>query len=174
MNKPKNISKQSGLTLIEVLAALVILGIVFIGIMSVFPQMTSFNEKSDAKLDTMNLARQEMATFTKNDDTYPFEFPIETENLKLFIKTKLETQFLNEVITEVDLEPEPDPNPSNEDSFDYLIEKDGIEFHFQILINPDLGSGLTNEISLYRVILNVKSEDNTPKSKTYGYMEIKK
>lgn len=174
MNKPKNILKQSGLTLIEVLAALVILGIVFIGIMSVFPQMTLFNEKSDAKLDTMNLARQEMATFTKNDDAYPYEFPVETENLKLFVKTKLENQYLNEVITEVYLEPDPDPNLIIEDSFYYLIEKNGIEFHFQILNNPDLGNGPTDEISLYRVILNVKSEDNTSKSKTYGYLEIKK
>ncbi|KYG58091.1 type IV pilus modification PilV family protein [Planococcus maritimus] len=58
MNKLK---LQQGLTLVEVLAALVILGIVFVGIMTVFPQMTLFNNKTEAKLDTMNLARQEMA-----------------------------------------------------------------------------------------------------------------
>ena len=53
---------EKGLTLVEVLAALVILGIVFIGIMTVFPQMTTFNAKTEVKLDTMNLARQEMAS----------------------------------------------------------------------------------------------------------------
>lgn len=58
-------TKQDGLTLIEVLAALVILGILFVGIMSVFPQMTLFNVKTEAKLDTMNLARQEMADVTE-------------------------------------------------------------------------------------------------------------
>ncbi|MFP3323715.1 type II secretion system protein [Planococcus sp. SIMBA_160] len=62
MNKLKS---QRGLTLVEVLAALVILGIVFVGIMTVFPQMTLFNNKTEAKLDTMNLARQEMAVITK-------------------------------------------------------------------------------------------------------------
>lgn len=50
-----------GLTLVEILAAVVILGILFIGIMSIFPQMTLFNAKTETKLDTMNLARQEMA-----------------------------------------------------------------------------------------------------------------
>lgn len=49
-----------GLTLVEVLAAVVILGILFVGIMSIFPQMTLFNAKTATKLDTMNLARQEM------------------------------------------------------------------------------------------------------------------
>lgn len=60
-------SNEKGLTLVEVLAALVILGILFVGIMTIFPQMTLFNEKTEAKLDTMNLARQEMAKI--NDGT---------------------------------------------------------------------------------------------------------
>ena len=51
-----------GLTLVEVLAAVVILGILFVGIMSIFPQMTLFNAKTETKLDTMNLAKQEMAS----------------------------------------------------------------------------------------------------------------
>ncbi|WP_298830425.1 type II secretion system protein [uncultured Planococcus sp.] len=53
---------DKGLTLVEVLAAVVILGILFVGIMSIFPQMTLFNAKTETKLDTMNLARQEMAS----------------------------------------------------------------------------------------------------------------
>lgn len=60
----KKLKSQQGLTLVEVLAALVILGIVFVGIMTVFPQMTLFNNKTEAKLDTMNLARQEMVSIT--------------------------------------------------------------------------------------------------------------
>ena len=57
----KALKNEKGLTLVEVLAALVILGIVFVGIMTIFPQMTLFNSKTETKLDTMNLARQEMA-----------------------------------------------------------------------------------------------------------------
>lgn len=60
-------NNEKGLTLVEVLASLVILGILFVGIMTIFPQMTLFNEKTEAKLDTMNLARQEMAAITTQD-----------------------------------------------------------------------------------------------------------
>ena len=52
---------EKGLTLVEVLAALVILSIIFVGVMTIFPQMTLFNAKTETKLDTMNLARQEMS-----------------------------------------------------------------------------------------------------------------
>lgn len=63
----KQWKSEKGLTLVEVLAALVILGIVFVGIMTVFPQMTLFTNKTEAKLDTMNLARQEMAAISTAD-----------------------------------------------------------------------------------------------------------
>ncbi|ETP68894.1 hypothetical protein G159_10060 [Planococcus glaciei CHR43] len=57
----KKYRNERGLTLVEVLAALVILGIIFTSIIAIFPQMTLFNNKTEAKLDTMNLAREEMA-----------------------------------------------------------------------------------------------------------------
>lgn len=57
--KPKS-NAQNGMSLVEVLAALVILGIIMIGLMTVFPQMTSFNAKTIGKLETMNLAKQEL------------------------------------------------------------------------------------------------------------------
>ncbi|KOF11781.1 hypothetical protein AC739_02910 [Planococcus glaciei] len=63
----KAIKNEKGLTLVEVLAALIILGIMFVGIMTIFPQMTLFNAKTEAKLDTMNLARQEVANIVKAD-----------------------------------------------------------------------------------------------------------
>lgn len=63
----KALKNEKGLTLVEVLAALVILGIVFVGIMTIFPQMTLFNAKTEAKLDTMNLAREEMADIVAAD-----------------------------------------------------------------------------------------------------------
>ncbi|MGN7388431.1 type II secretion system protein [Sporosarcina sp. SAFN-015] len=48
---------EKGMTLVEILAALVILGIVFIGFMTIFPQMTNFNQKTGTKLSAMNEAR---------------------------------------------------------------------------------------------------------------------
>jgi len=165
MGKAYKKINHAGLTLIEVLAALVILGIVFIGIMSVFPQMSAFNGKTESKLDTMNLARQEMSTFTKDDVLYTRGFPVETDALKLFIEDKLKIVFPTESISEEE--------PFDDDYLDYKLVKEGTNYHYQILKNPDIGSGFAAEISLYRVILSVRSESNTPVSKTYGYLEIK-
>ena len=57
MRRKQGIQNETGMTLVEILAALVILGIVFVGFMTIFPQMTSFNEKTGTKLSAMNEAR---------------------------------------------------------------------------------------------------------------------
>lgn len=51
---------EKGMTLVELLAAITILGIVLLSIMYVFPQMTSSNLQTEIKLETMNLARAEL------------------------------------------------------------------------------------------------------------------
>ena len=66
----KQFQSESGMTLVEILAALVILGIVFIGFMTVFPQMTAFNQKTDDKLETMNLAKKELAYWKRKEGAY--------------------------------------------------------------------------------------------------------
>lgn len=60
--------EEKGFTLVEVLAALTLLGIVFIGFMTIFPQMTKFNEKTEDKLVTMNLAKQELNNIDSKSD----------------------------------------------------------------------------------------------------------
>jgi len=78
-----------GMTLVEVLAALVILGIVFIGFMTIFPQMSLFNAKTEDKLKTMNLAKQELnnwngSTYSLSDfEEYP-EVPIDSQTVRRF------------------------------------------------------------------------------------------
>lgn len=91
-----------GLTLVEILAAVVILGILFIGIMSIFPQMTLFNAKTETKLDTMNLARQEMAYISgeagwvgKRDLADPSIY----ENFKTVLVTRMPAAGYTEITT---------------------------------------------------------------------------
>ncbi|WJY26439.1 type IV pilus modification PilV family protein [Sporosarcina trichiuri] len=57
---------EKGLTLVEVLAALLILGIVFVGFMTIFPQMDLFNQRTESKIVTMNLAKQELAALKES------------------------------------------------------------------------------------------------------------
>jgi len=55
------LKNDRGMTLVEVLAALAILGIVFVGFMTIFPQMNNVNNRTETKLVTMNIAKQELA-----------------------------------------------------------------------------------------------------------------
>ncbi|MFC7364702.1 MULTISPECIES: type IV pilus modification PilV family protein [Bhargavaea] len=96
MNRFMQFRDEKGLTLVEILATLVILGIVFIGIMTLFPQMTLFNERTEVKLDTMNVARQE-TSFIKS---IPLELEWEkvdemTETDNNLIAGQLETVLKN-------------------------------------------------------------------------------
>lgn len=61
--KAKN---EKGFTLVEVLAALTILGILFISYMTIFPQMTKMNERTGAKLETMNMAKETLVSVKEN------------------------------------------------------------------------------------------------------------
>lgn len=49
---------EKGFTLVEILASLTILGIVFISFMTIFPQMSNINDRTAAKLETMNMAKR--------------------------------------------------------------------------------------------------------------------
>ena len=66
-----------GFTLVEILASLTILGIIFISFMMIFPQMSNMNERTAAKLETMNVAKRVLVEikgppisldFSKKDD----------------------------------------------------------------------------------------------------------
>ena len=155
---------QNGLTLIEVLAALVILGIVFIGIMTVFPQMTLFNEKTETKLDTMNLAREEMAKITslKYIDSDITDLTVKFKDI---LNRKEDGTIINS------------PNPytitkdnTNSEYVIYSVLNSKIDFPYTIHVyrNKDLNGAIT----LYKVILQIKTNGTSLNSETYGYLEV--
>lgn len=116
-------NNEKGMTLVEILAALVILGIVFVSFMTIFPQMTNFNDRTETKLETMNLAKQELNELengymlltnqylipnNSNKDIKLFRYPIENyENyiceVEYFIKREVKrtsdpnSNFLNKI-----------------------------------------------------------------------------
>ncbi len=57
---------EKGMSLVELLAAITILGIVIVTSMSLFPQMTKFNMKTENKLETMNEARIKLEQVKEN------------------------------------------------------------------------------------------------------------
>jgi len=140
---------EAGMTLVEILAALVILGIVFIGFMTIFPQMTSFNEKTETKLVTMNLARAELSELKEkiytlkefdNQSGYQLEGGY-------WIKTKTEKpdiDIIYKTIYKIKKDPEPSPVEKTDD----------------------------NQVWLHRVQIVIFKNDKQI-SETFGYIKIK-
>ncbi|PID15672.1 hypothetical protein CSV63_07805 [Sporosarcina sp. P34] len=61
-----NTTKEKGFTLVEILAALTILGIVFVSFMTIFSQMNLFNTRTESKLETIHLAKKELNFWKEN------------------------------------------------------------------------------------------------------------
>lgn len=178
-------SNEKGLTLVEVLAALVILGILFVGIMTIFPQMTLFNEKTEAKLDTMNLARQEMAAITAQDK---WEKIIELSpldpltNIPEFLDdVKINDEMIALGYTEV-ISPAPPAGIKRfEKTADYFYEAD-IYLQCENFPDPTIPTGSCNEFErnkLYKVHVKILKKPisvsgaPTLSSETFSYLIYK-
>ncbi|QUW22514.1 type II secretion system protein [Sporosarcina sp. Marseille-Q4063] len=156
----KYFRNDKGLSLIEVLASLVILGIVFVGFMTIFPQMTLFNKKTEIKLETMNLAREEIALIKNKKE--PYVSPLNQNDINAIILGTNETVIKNPV----DLSK--NALRINYEKNDYIYEAD-----FYTDPVPDLDSKIHPEnIILYKVHLKVLA-DGKINSESYGYIEAK-
>lgn len=150
---------DKGLTLIEVLATLVILGIVFVGIMNIFPQMTLFNAKTYTKLDTMNLARQEMS---------------DIKSIKILPTGKVALERITEKLNGIAYTNPVGPNFEDEEEF-YEFTKSiveyGYKYELRFFSNPDF-TGEADTPSLHKIHLIIKTAEGVLSSETYGYIEV--
>ena len=177
MKKTNFLTNRKGLTLVEVLAALVILGIVFIGIMSVFPQMTLFNEKTETKLDTMNLARQEIQKFISvNSSEGNLDFNLFKNNMAVKFPSAeysyLEGTARLNMITQLSTKLAIDENTKH---YDFLLHGDFL-YVFQTNKVAELNEAeMTGLTSINKVILSIFVIENSVvknlSSETYGYLE---
>lgn len=136
---------ENGLTLVEVLAALVILGIVFISFMTLFPQMTNLNAKTEAKLETMNLARKELASVKSGD--VPAGFLDE----------------LKKPMGKVDIWTNTKPGEG-----DYTVE---VDYYTSPDLKPENPKSVEGQITLYKVHIKILKAGQKI-SETFGYIEL--
>lgn len=141
---------EAGMTLVEILAALVILGIVFIGFITIFPQMTLFNEKTGDKLETMNLAKRELASISKVSD--------------------LDEKIINSGGKVIDMDV-PDKNIKR---YEYELKKEGdkdtdyvcvVDLYTEKTLN-----GETHGDMLHKVTIKIVKDDKMV-SETFGYIK---
>lgn len=143
MRRNMGIANEKGLTLVEILAALVILGIVFIGYMTIFPQMTNFNEKTYAKLETMNLARKKLDDI--NGTMLPTECAGESDKC---------------IITDYE-----------EDEEDKILYK--VELEYKMQPDLDSIDGANDQVALHQVHIRYYKlgQEDKPISETFGYVQ---
>ncbi|MGK7377900.1 type IV pilus modification PilV family protein [Planococcus sp. 1R117A] len=190
----RKVGNEKGLTLVEVLAAMAILGIFFVGIMTIFPQMTLFNARTEIKLDTMNLAKQELASILTPSKWEKILVTSPTD------PTSLEPEFLKKEKIKLELEAlgysnDPansmDSLPYSANSFVRYKKEDDYRYETDIYLQCEpfllkeasaIGSGTkipcaeNDRIKLYKIHLKVFSNKNSRdgsyqmSSETYSYI----
>ena len=135
------------MTLVEILAALVILGIVFVGFMTVFPQMTNFNEKTETKLETMNAARILLEEFTKK--SYSEEYFSKSSE---FLYDSKNDHWIKTV-----------PLEDNLTTINYKVAKN-------LVVNQNNAAD-SRELGLRKVYISINKK-GTIISKTFGYIKV--
>ena len=144
-------NKEKGFTLVEVLAALTILGIVFISYMTIFPQMSNMNERTETKLETMNVAKK-VLTDIKNEESYAL---LEIDKIKTSPPSSTEYE-----IYKIDY-------PG------YNVEVDCYKTKVEKKYQTCSDKNETNRLpGLYKVHIKVL-KDNKLISETFGYVELK-
>lgn len=137
-------NNEKGMTLVEILAALVILGIVFVSFMTIFPQMNLFNRITETKLETMNVAKQQLAEIKQR--------PRVMLNSK---KIKSSTNKLNDFET------------YQMDNLEYTIYVDCLNNGTEICS----AENNTRKRDLYKIHIKVNKDDKLI-SQTFGYVEL--
>lgn len=148
---PFNYFKSNkGLSLVEVLGSIVLLAIVMISFMTVLPQMTSFNSKTESKLITINLAKEEMAEI----QTLTFSGVLTKDSI-----LSADARFR-----------EAPTSPPGTIGIKY--EKKNQTYLLYFFTTPDLvNRGHIKNRTLHKVHLTVTSKENIA-SETYGYIEV--
>lgn len=72
MERLKYFNNERGLTLLEVLLAIVILTIILVSIMNIFPQMGKINKQNEQKLVTVNVMKEVVHKWKNNETVRNF------------------------------------------------------------------------------------------------------
>lgn len=136
----KLLKNEKGLTLIEVLASIVLLSIVIVSFLSLFPQISNFNESTEENLQAAAVAK-EVRVLVKESSTnqHPQEFSFTNER----------TGPYNGV---------------------YIYEGQHNEFHVVIEVDENPFNMNGNIQNLYKFKVTIQNDENRPLSKTYGFI----
>jgi prepilin-type N-terminal cleavage/methylation domain-containing protein len=154
------IKNEKGVTLVEVIAAMALLSIILIGIMSIFPQMGFINKQNVDKSQAVNSAKQILNEWKSED----------TVNGAIVINA-----LKKETPATIDWPIPPEVTPTSTTDPYYTFKISDIKSEIKIWKSPETGFGGENDlINTYKILVQVKNERDTVIGETYGYIVVKK
>jgi len=147
------IRNEKGVTLIEVLASIVLLSIIFLSVIRFFPQMGLINNQNENKTKAINIAKEILINWQESSDVKWF-----------LVKTDRVTGFTS-------TDPKVAYNKFNYDDTYYYFEtsKDIYNVHIKIKKSPETSSRLSSVNSIVVQLLNKKNGNVI--SETFGYVK---
>lgn len=156
--KKNRYANENGLTLVEVLASIVLLIIVFITFIHFFPQMATTNQKNIEKNRAINIAKEELMYWQDKLVTEMDAFKEHATKKSCFIEG--EATFCYEVQTDITL----DKYNEKFDTSITLWEKSDLDLDLQ-----------HSKTDAYRLHIEIKNKENGVKlSEIFGYVYIER
>ena len=136
----KLLNNENGLTLIEVLASIVLLSIIIVSFLSLFPQISNFNESTEKNLQAAAVAK-EVRVLVKEESTNPHPQKFSFTN---------------------------DRTGPNNGLYSYEGQHNEFPVLIEVDENPFNTNG--NRQNLYKFKVTILNDENRQLSETYGFI----
>ncbi|MDF2606474.1 MAG: prepilin-type N-terminal cleavage/methylation protein [Bacillales bacterium] len=156
----KLLRNQNGVSLVEILAALTILGIIFVSFLSFFPQASKSSNKTGEMLTAVNLAKEKLVTI-QNDN-----------NIKSLLKTNSPSSSILSRVNYPNLKLSQDITTS---STQYELLSIDNTYDIKIVIDKSsqsFGSLQVND-QLFKVYILLNNKKGEKVSDLFGYITVK-
>ncbi|WP_187118816.1 type IV pilus modification PilV family protein [Bacillus marasmi] len=149
------IRSQKGVTLIEVIASITILSIVFISIINFFPQMGLMNTQNEEKIEGVNYTKQLLVKW-KNSEEVRELVPDKLENLAKTKENSSDYIYYDDVL-------------KNEDYITFKTTRNNLNIEIHIYTTDELNTSS----GAYQIHVLAKDKRGNLMSESFGYVMSK-
>ncbi|MER2060024.1 MAG: prepilin-type N-terminal cleavage/methylation domain-containing protein [Niallia sp.] len=149
------IQNDKGISLIEILVSIVLLGILITSFLTFFPQVSSFNQKTDERLTSVTIAKSWLVQAQNSESTLYKQLINLTENPTATINTG------NLPLTNI---------KRNSDSIELIFKENNYFIHLYLFHEEEILQGVN---TLYKIRIDVFDKQDKLNSNIYGYITKK-
>ncbi|WP_400242654.1 prepilin-type N-terminal cleavage/methylation domain-containing protein [Niallia sp. JL1B1071] len=150
------IQNDKGISLIEILVSIVLLSILITSFLTFFPQVSSFNQKTDERLTSVTLAKNWLVQAQNNESILYKQLINLTENPS----TSVNAGNLP-LLTNIN---------RNSDAIELIFKENNYFIHLYLYYREEILKGAN---TLYKIRIDVVDEQDKLNSNIYGYITKK-